>query len=380
MIARSGPSTPSTTLADNRRLVLNVLRSSGDLTRAEIGEASGLSPAATARITNSLEAERLIARAGQVPSAGGRPAWRYRFTAEGRFLAGVRVQRDGCRGALLGWDETIVSRHQVLLDPDTAKGDELLDAAKACVRQLVTDASGRGRPPVALGVAVPAVADSDGHARAGTEVRWRDVPVRDVLADVAGVPVLVENDANALAYSELTPVEHTASLAALILGYGLGAGIISEGRLLRGTHSSAGEIGYLLTSRDVLRAGSTEIGDLERRIQRASRARPELAASAPVQLWTLMGRTSAEAVQATGEMLDYLAMAIASLVVVLDPERVVIGDVPPEQADHLIAELQTRLRGLLLHDPAIAVARRGTDAVLLGAALLAGELVDLQAI
>jgi predicted NBD/HSP70 family sugar kinase len=79
-------------------------------------------------------------------------------------------------------------------------------------------------------------------------------------------------------------------------------------------------------------------------------------------------------------MLDYLAMAIASVVVVIDPERVVIGDVPPEQADRLLAELQSRLRGLLLHDPAIAVARRGADAVLLGAALLAAELVDLQAL
>jgi len=82
VLPRTGPSTPSTTLADNRRLVLGVLHTRGDLTRTEMAEASGLSPAATARITNALESEGLIARTEKLPSAGGRPAWRYRFTGK----------------------------------------------------------------------------------------------------------------------------------------------------------------------------------------------------------------------------------------------------------------------------------------------------------
>ena len=379
MIPRSGPSNPSTGLADNRRLVLNVLRAAGELTRTEIGEASGLSPAATARITDRLETEQLIARTEKTPSAGGRPAWRYRFTAAGRLLGGMRVQRDGCRGALLSWDGQILSRSEVLLDPATATGEEILDAARACTRLIDHEATSLGAQLVALGVAVPAVTDGEGRARAGTEVGWREVPLGEELAQLTTVPLLVENDANALAYSELTPGGHTASLAGLILGHGLGAGLISEGHLLRGTHFAAGEIGYLITSRDVLNSPAADIGDLELRIQRAARSRPQ-AADAPAQLWTLMGRSSAAAMEATAEMLDYLAMAIASLVVVVDPERVVIGDVPPDQARRVLDELATRLRGHLLHEPTITVARRGPDAVLIGAALLAGELVDLQSI
>lgn len=378
MLPRTGPSTPSTTLADNRRLVLEVLRTGGELTRNEIGEASGLSSAATARITDRLEAERLIAKTGQSPSAGGRPAWRYRFTAEGRYLVGLRVQGDGCRGAVVGWDEQIVARTEVLLSPDAATPDAIVDATLRCARSTVRECSRLGRPPVALGVAVPAVTEADGYVRAGTEVGWDELPLGQLLVDATELPVRIENDANVLAYSELTPGSHTASLAALIIGHGLGAGIISEGHLLRGAHSTAGEIGYLLTSRSVLSRGRTEIGDLELRIQRAARADPAQAASAPARLWSMMGRPTAS--EAVSEMLDYLAMAIASLVVVIDPERVVLGDVPAEHAERVLAELDDRLRGLLLHDPTIAVARRGPDAVLVGAALLAGELVDLQSI
>ncbi len=379
MLPGAGPSSPSTALAHNRRLVLHVLRAAGELTRAEIGEASGLSPAATARITDRLEAELLIARTQKVPSSGGRPAWRYRFTAAGRLLGGVRVQRDGCRGALLGWDGQIVSRNQVLLDPATATGDEILAAAQACTRLIDEEAARLGARLAALGVGVPAVVDSAGSARAGTEVGWREVPLGGLLSNFTSAPLLVENDANALAYSELEPGRHTRSLAALILGHGLGAGLVSDGHLLRGTHFAAGEIGYLITSRDVLSSPPADIGDLELRIQQAASSRRRKA-DAPAQLWTLMGQSSPAAADATAEMLDYLAMAIASLVVVLDPERVVIGDVPSAQAERVLEEVRGRLRGHLLHEPTVAVARRGPDAVLVGAALLAAELVDLQAI
>lgn len=379
MLARSGPSNPSTALADNRRLVLNVLREAGEMTRTEIGEASGLSPAATARITDRLEAEKLIARTEKTPSAGGRPAWRYQFTATGRLLGGIRVQRDGSRGALLSWDGQILSRSRVSLDPTTATGEEILESARACTVLIEQEVTALGAQLAALGVAVPAVTDAEGRARAGTEVGWREVALGEELAKLTQVPLLVENDANALAYSELTPGGHKASLAGLILGHGLGAGLISDGHLLRGTHFAAGEIGYLITSREVLSSPPADIGDLELRIQRAARSRP-FAADAPAQLWTLMGQSSPVAAEATAEMLDYLAMAIASLLVVVDPERVVIGDVPADQARRLLDELATRLRGHLLHEPTITVARRGPDAVLIGAALLAGELVDLQSI
>lgn len=374
---RTGPSTASTTLADNRRLVLDVLRTAGPLTRSEIGDASGLSPSATARITSALEAERLIARE-KLPSAGGRPAWRYRFTAEGRYLAGLRVQGDGCRAALLTWDETVVARAEVLLDPAAATGSELLAATHLCLARIIAEGVGLGASPVAIGVAVPSIVEPDGTVRAGAEVPWDGVRLGAELSAATDLPVLVENDANALAFSELVPGNGTASLAGLILGHGLGAGIISEGHLLRGARASAGEIGYLLTSRDALGQEPAEIGDLERRIQVAAAGVPGSVSSAPARLWRLLGEP--RAASAVAEMLDYLAMAIASLVVVLDPERVVIGDIPPEHAARLGDELEHRLGGLSMGPGMIAPARRGADAVAIGAALLAAELVDLQSL
>lgn len=376
-----GPSTPRTALADNRRLVIAALRSADtELTRSDIGQISGLSPAATARITDALEADRLIARTEKSPSAGGRRAWRYRFTGEGRFLAGLRVQRDGCHGVLVDLNEQIVARSECLVE-DGPDGDSILSVTKRCAQELVAAAEALGGVPISFGVAVPAVTDVDGRVRAGLEVGWPDVPLRAALASSVDAPVLIENDANALAYSEIGPGDTSTSLAGIVLGYGLGAGIVSQGKLLRGAHRAAGEIGYLLTKRRTLRERRGDVGDLERRLQ-AVVARDDLVEGmVPVDgMWALLAANDPRRTKVAAQLLDYLAMAVASLVTVVDPERVVLGDMPPDVGERVIDQLQIRLRGLLLHDPALTLARRGPDAVVLGAALLAGEQIDVQAI
>lgn len=372
------PSSPRTALTANRRLVIEALRASGDLTRPEICEASGLSAAAVARITNRLEQERLIARVEQRQSLGGRRAWRYRFTGEGRSLAGIRVRRSSCQGVLLDWREEIVARVDVENDPQSVTGDRILEATRECVLTLHQAGQEVGRPPVAMGIAVPAVVGADGRVFNGNEVGWSDLDLEKALAEQLTCPLLIENDANVLAVSELVPGEHISSLAALILGYGLGAGIVSEGRLLRGAHRSAGEIGYLLPDRTPRSVPGARQGELEGRIRRAAAA--GLGDPVPtLRLWELLDDPDPAASQAGAEILDYLAQAVASVVVVVDPERVVIGDVPARHGERLLRELAHRLEGLLIRDPVVTLARRGPEAVLLGAALLAADTVDLQA-
>jgi len=368
-----GPSTPRTTLADNRRLVLSALRSSTELTRAEIEKLTGLSPAATARITRQLEQQRLIARSSQAVPEKGRPAWRYKFTAEDRFVSGIRVQADACHGVLLRWTGEVATRCDVGLSDDRS-ADAYLAAAIQCIDTL--DRSGRrlGHSPVAIGVSVPSVVEIDGTLGQGPEIPWTGLPLRQLLTVHTGLPVVVENDANVLASSER---ENHVSLVALLLGYGLGAGIISDGHLLRGAHGLAGEIGYLPTSRLAFTAPVSVWGDLEARIRQVMGGRN---VSSLASLWDCLISEKAEDRAKAAEMIDYLAFAVASLVAVVDPERVVLGDVPPAYGPLVVQELSQRLTGHLPQRPTISTARLGQDAVVVGAALMATEVVDLQAL
>lgn len=369
-----GPSSASTALADNRRLVLEMLRTTQEATRSEIALATGLSSAATARITAQLETERLIARTALAPSGGGRPAWRYRFTAEHRYVAGLRLQAGRCSGVLVDWHAAIQERVAVPVSDLTTSG--YVDAAIQTA-QLLRDGGARlGGVPVALGVAVPAVVEAEGVVGAGYEVPLRGIPLGDALTAALDVPVIVENDANALVYSELDGTTATSSLAGLLFGFGVGAGVVTEGRLLRGAHRAAGEIGYLLTGRDSLAEAVCEAGALERHIQSVAGG-PD---ASPLRVWNLLTSNDPGAAARAAEVLDYVALAVASLATVVDPERIIIGDAPDELGLRLVEELNARLDGRLLRLPPLILAERGTDAVALGAALLAMSAVDLQSL
>jgi glucokinase len=77
---------------------------------------------------------------------------------------------------------------------------------------------------------------------------WRDVPLRDLLQTSLGVPTAIDNDVNlaALGESRMGAGQEATDLVFLAIGTGLGAGIIVDGKLLRGSRWSAGEIGYML--------------------------------------------------------------------------------------------------------------------------------------
>jgi predicted NBD/HSP70 family sugar kinase len=347
------------------------------MTRHDIQQATGLSPAATARITAGLEAEQLITRTRQAPSTGGRPPWRYQFVATGRYLAGLRIQEDGCRAILTTWSGTVVARTEVLVDVRTATDKDILAATFECAEHVLQAARGRGRGLLAIGVAFPGVVTDRDVVHAGAEIDWGDFSLGSELARRMSLPVVVENDANLLALSELDVSDQGRSLAALILGHGVGAGIVAEGRLLRGSSSSAGEIGFLPTDASRLGTEAFATGDLEAHVQ-AALQQPGAGPHPPsVRLWSLLDRPVPGA--RVHEALDYLAMALGSLIVVIDPERIVIGDVPDDAARLLIEQLQGRLSRLRPHVPEIVTARRGGDAVLIGAVALAADLVDLQA-
>ncbi|MBN9375631.1 MAG: ROK family protein, partial [Cellulomonas sp.] len=90
-----------------------------------------------------------------------------------------------------------------------------------------------------------------GPARNAVELGWYDLPLGDILRARHELPIVIENDANAVGYGEWSRGAGVGSehLVAFVLGNGAGAGIVSGGKILRGNRSAAGEIGVLLADR-----------------------------------------------------------------------------------------------------------------------------------
>ncbi|MDR6971713.1 ROK family transcriptional regulator [Leifsonia shinshuensis] len=401
--------TTSTLARVNQTAIIEALRESGALSRQQLGVKTGLSPATINRLTASLIDDGLIVPAGQEPSTGGRPSVLLRYAGSSRLVAAIQLRAETVTGILVDFDGKVVFRRSVTLgarqagaegggpDGDGADGggtgaapdqDRQLRKVFRLFDDLIATADSMGTPCLAVGIAVPGVVQQpDGVVGTMPEFGWTGVPFGALLRERTDLPVIVENDANALAYGELHAGagRGLSSLVALFLENGLGAGIVANGELHRGARAEAGEIGYLLMERSSLERSYDARGDLEDRIgslaltQRARERGMPIPASGSLtaeDVFELARTGNTDAQELADEILDMVAIAVAALVIVLDPELVVVGSSFVGSSDMVIPGIQERLRGRIIRVPRIEPATHREDAVLLGAAELAAAEVN----
>lgn len=269
-----------------------------------------------------------------------------------------------------------------------------------CLLALADTLSARVGTAESLGVGVPGMVDRDGTLHLGPHLRHiRDLPLGRLLAEAAGVPVVVDNDANCAAVAEQAAGAALGAREALVitLGTGIGAGIITGGRLLRGANGFAGEPGHMVVDPSgppcpcgksgcwERYASGTGLGRLARDAANGGRldAAVELAGGDPDGVRgehvTAAARTGdPEALAVLGELAHWIALGLANLANILDSEVIVLGGGLVEAADVLIPEVQERFAHLVMagerrpHLP-IVPARLGERAGAIGAALLAAD-------
>ncbi len=244
----------------NRHAVLEALRAGGACSRAGLARATGLSVPTVASIAGELMALGLAGEGGLERSAGGRPAQRLRLVPEARNVLALDLAGARLRSARVDLGGT---PHPL---PD---GPELVVGAEASLEAWLDEAlaaeRAAGREISMLAVAVPSVVDPvGGRVRLVPALGWSDVPLGARLERRCGLPVLIENDVNALALGELHhgAGEGHAHVLYVSIARGIGAALVMGGELYRGAHAAAGEIGYSLVpdcARGSAGAGRSEV-------------------------------------------------------------------------------------------------------------------------
>jgi glucokinase len=278
------------------------------------------------------------------------------------------------------------------------------------IASAVVDAVGelrREHDVAAVGVAAAGFVDaSRSVVTFAPNLAWRDEPVRADLEGALGLPVVVENDANAAAWGEFahgtgrsasSPEHEVHDMVLLTIGTGLGGGIVIGDRLLRGASGFAGELGHVRVVPDGHPCGCGNRGCWEqyasgRALVREARAMASTGSPLAAHLLELAGddpqaiqgptvtRAALEGDTAAVELLADLGRWIgegaASVVAALDPALVVVGGGVSEAGDLLLQPARTAFARQLTargHRPTIPVelATLGNDAGMIGVADLA---------
>lgn len=229
---------------------------------------------------------------------------------------------------------------------------------------------------------------------------WRQEPLREYVEKALGVPVVVENDANAAAWAEFrygAAADADDSMAMFTVGTGIGGGIVLGGKLLRGANGIAAESGHILSVPDGHPCGCGRFGCIEqyasgnalvRFAKIGAATRPEAAelllskaGGDPNEITGLMVTAAAHsgdevAIEAFNEIGKWLGQGLVDIVQLLDPQVLVIGGGVIEAGDLLMDPTRRSFRESLAqrgNSPVadVRAARLGNNAGVIGAADLA---------
>lgn len=243
------------TSAHNRRVVMDALRLNGALSRADLARATRLTKQTVSNIIEDLEKTGLVVAQNSVRRGRGQPSRPYDLVPEGAFAIGLQIDRHLVRGVVVDLVGNILQkREQPLPNGGPAMGvSTVLDLIEGLRRELSARVPQAERRLVGLGVAMPGPFGLGGASGEQPDnpwmmAAWQHFPLLETLAAGTGLDVSRQNDASAFATAErmvgaANGLEHAVCF---YIGYGVGAGLILNGRLYGGAHGNAGELGMVL--------------------------------------------------------------------------------------------------------------------------------------
>ncbi|HKR60975.1 MAG TPA: ROK family transcriptional regulator, partial [Pyrinomonadaceae bacterium] len=311
----------------NRQIVLNYVREREPISRAEIARETDLQRSTISAIVDALTAEGLVEEVGEGESTGGRRPTLLRLRSKEAIAVGVAITPSCTTVAVSDLAGRIIEQEEFPTNPDP-------DLTLSEIMSLIKELSARNKGSIeAVGVSLPGLVDpSTGNAVYVPYYQWRDIPVAKTISAAVGLPVVIDNDANAVALAELwfgrPEVSDARDFILVLVAEGVGTGIIFDGQVYRGQRGAAGEFGHMVIGTqapvpcscgnlDCWEAFSSERAAVARYLKLSNETPGKVAGFRDLVDRALGGEPHAKA--ALIETAHYLGVGISNLVVGFSP-------------------------------------------------------------
>jgi predicted NBD/HSP70 family sugar kinase len=373
----------------NLGLVLSHFAAHGPLSRARTALETGLNKTTVSSLVAELIGTGLLAETGDEERPGnvGRPAQTVRLNPDGALSLGLEVQFDYLSVCATDFSGAVRYEREVAARNRASDPEMVLDQVAGLALDALAAAHERGMPAVGVTIALPGLVDVDAGALvASPDLGWEDVPAVAMLArrlDQPGLPIRADNESNLGALAELWAGagQRLNDFVYVSSPHGVGAGIVFHGRLYRGAHGYAGELGHVTVDPDGPLCTCGNRGCLamlvgEDALMAIAVERGLTATSGRMATRALAGRIrqgDCQTLAAVERIGQWLGIGLAGTVNLLDPEALVLGGCLGELAQWLGRPLREAFKvGTLADDSCeILASQLGHSAAVRGAAALA---------
>jgi predicted NBD/HSP70 family sugar kinase len=368
----------SNTIRDiNRQIVLNYVRERGPISRAEIAHETALQRSTVSLIVEELRVDGLIEEVSG-ESTGGRPPILLSLRTADAVAIGVDVGTNRTIVATSDLAGRVLQEESFATHPDSAETTrQIIERAKKLIRR--NDGTIEG-----IGVSLPGLVDPEGSEMFVPTFNWRDLPLAKDLNAATGLPVSMDNDANAAALAELwfgrPEIREVRDFILVLVEGGVGTGIVFDGQVYRGENGAAGEFGHMTIGQGApvaCASGSRECWEAFAS-ERSALARYKnltggLNGAGDINFGELIDlalRTEGPARTALKETATYLGIGIANLIRGLAPEAVIVGGPIVRSWPVIADEIRTSVEATIcrgLPSTRIIASTLGPEPTLMGA-------------
>src|SRR6266550_4427626 len=337
----------------NRERVLGTLRERGRISQADIARVTGLSRTTVHTLVAELKDSGLVHEVdtGEHEIRGGRPAVQLMLRDSSLAAVGIDFGHSHVQVAVADIAHNVLAERRcdlnVSQDARTA-----LDTATRMVDEVLEEAHVDRKSVIAAGMGIPGPVDRSRGTAGSPSILpgWTGLRIEREMQQRLGMPVEIENDANLGALAELTwgSGRGCMNFAYIKAATGVGAGLVVDGRLLRGASGTAGEIGH--TTLD-------ESGAL---CYCGNRGCLETVASGPAILRLVSGddgesltlggvielaaQGNLRCRRAISDAGREIGVAVAGLCNLINPERIVVGGLLSRAGDLLLQPIRESIR------------------------------------
>ncbi len=312
----------------NRQIVLNYVREREPISRAMIARETALQRSTISEIVESLTSEGLVEEIGEGKSTGGRRPTLLRLRTGGAIAIGVNITPTRTTIASSDLAGVVVQQQAFPTDPAP---ERTLNRIIEIIRKFSEQGSIEG-----IGISIPGlVTPATGNVIFVPYFGWRDLPIGEMISQATGLPVTIDNDANAVALAELwfgrPEVREARDFIFVLVADGVGTGIIFDGQVYRGVRGAAGEFGHMIVGSDAPVSCSCGNDDCWEAFasERAATARYRRLTGMSTPSFAILIERALEGEQkaaaALTETARYLGIGISNLIVGFSPEAVIVG-------------------------------------------------------
>ncbi len=315
----------------NKKNIIQLLYKKGQITKQQISKELHISIPTVISNVNELIEEGYLDEAGVAESTGGRKPIIVRFLSDARYSFGVCVTPSKIRIALINFKLEIIKEKEFKLSQDIESIDIVMDKIKRCIDELVDSFNIPKDKVIGVGFSLPGTVNEEELLLVNApNLKLNNIDFKKY-ERLYGYKLFMENEANAAAYAEtfINPDKVIKNLVFVSITEGIGTGIMINDNLYKGSNKHAGEFGHMTIVKDgelcnCGKKGCWELYASEKAL--INKYNKEFnAEDKNLKEFFKLTKTNEKANKILDNYIDYLAEGIKNIILITDPEEIIIG-------------------------------------------------------